>query len=105
MPFLDFSADRLIAPIDLRKQSAFGSGIPSALQRRTQASHAIVLSSGQEIKADMAGYLLLNKNQELPQGRLKEGDVLLQLDGQLVNTIGNVRLALWKKRPDDRRSS
>ena len=128
--YLNEDAGRRLVILAGSGHMAFGSGIPAALQRRTQASHAIVLSSGQEIETGMADYLLLSKKQELPpagvlgirmeeedgtcrirsvspggaagQAGLREGDVLLQLDGQPVSTIGDARLALWKKRPGDR---
>src|SRR6202035_5639633 len=38
---------------------AFGSGIPKRLERRTNATYAIVLSSGEEEEPRMAYYLLL----------------------------------------------
>jgi uncharacterized iron-regulated protein len=109
---------------------AFGSGIPTGLERRTNATHAIVLSSGQEIGPGMADYLLLSKEQELPpagvlgirmeeedgecrigslspggaaeKAGLRKGDVLLVLDAQPVETIADVRLAIWEKKPGDR---
>ena len=109
---------------------AFGSGIPKRLERRTNATYAIVLSSGEEVEPHMADYLLLSKKQELPpagilgisleekggecrigslspggageKAGLRKGDVLVAIDGQTVKTIADVRLALWDKKPGDR---
>src|SRR5262245_38232327 len=44
----------------------FGSGIPSRVERRTKASFAIVLNSGEQVEAHIADYLLLSKRQDLP---------------------------------------
>jgi uncharacterized iron-regulated protein len=109
---------------------AFGSGIPNRLERRTNATYAIVLNSGDEVEPHMADYLLLSKKQELPaagilgisleekegEGRirslipggaaeragLKKGDVLLEIDGATIKRIADLRLALWDKKPGDR---
>jgi len=109
---------------------AFGSGIPSRLKRLANATHAIVLSAGEEIEPGMADYVLLSGKQELPpagglgvdmqnqdgecrirsvtsggageKAGLKKGDVLVALDGQPVKAVADVRLALWDKVPGDR---
>jgi uncharacterized iron-regulated protein len=108
----------------------FGAGIPKRLQRRTNATYAIVLNAGDEIVANMADYLLLTKSQELPpagilginlqekdgecrigslsaggageKGGLKRGDILVEIDGQKVERIADLRLALWDRKPGDR---
>ena len=107
----------------------FGSGIPKRLERRTHATYAIVLSSGEDLEPHMADYLLLSEKKELPpagilgvnlenkngEGRIKslspggaaekagfkKGDVLLAVDGQPVKATTDVRLALWDKKPGD----
>ena len=109
---------------------AFGSGIPTRLERRTSATYVIVLNGGDEVEPHMADYLLLGKKQELPapgilgislkeqdgkcrirslsaggageKAGLKRGDVLIEIDGQTVKRIADTRLALWDKRPGDR---
>jgi S1-C subfamily serine protease len=109
---------------------AFGSGIPKRLERRTSATYAIVLNSGEQVEPRMADYLLLSKKQELPpagilgvsleekggecrigtpspggageKAGLRKGDVLVAIDGQTVKTIDQVHLALWDKKPGDR---
>ena len=109
---------------------AFGSGIPARLERRTHATYAIVLSSGEEMEPQMADYLLLSEIRELPaagvlgvsleekdgecrlrslnpggaaeKAGLNPGDVLTEIDGQPVKMIADVRLALWDKKPGDR---
>ncbi len=109
---------------------AFGSGIPSRLERRVHASYAIVLNSGVAIEPHIADYILLSTYQSLPpagvlgvsleenagechirsvvpagaaeKAGLKSGDVIVDIDGQPVTAAGDVRLALWKKQPGDR---
>lgn len=109
---------------------AFGSGIPSRLERRTHSTYAIVLSSGQEIEPHIANFILLDPRQKLPpagvlgaglkdeqgecrigslvaggaaqQAGLKNGDVLVEVAGQAIKTAADVRLALWDKNPGDR---
>ncbi len=107
----------------------FGSGIPSRLQRRTKATYAIVLSSGEEIEPHIADYLLLSAKQDLPPAGtlgvklteksgecrlgslsaggaaatagLRKGDVLVTIDGESIKKIADARLALWDKKPGD----
>jgi uncharacterized iron-regulated protein len=108
---------------------AFGSGIPKRLERRTHASYAIVLSSGEEVEARMADYLVLSKKVELPaagalgvsleekegnrirtltpggaaeEAGLKKGDAVTEIDGQPIKNIADLRIALWEKKPGDR---
>jgi uncharacterized iron-regulated protein len=109
---------------------AFGSGIPSRLERQTHATYAIVLSSGEEVEPHIADYLLLSQKQELPpagvlgvsleekdgecrirslstggaaeKAGLNKGDALAEIDGQPVKTIADTRVALWDKKPGDR---
>jgi hypothetical protein len=106
---------------------AFGSGIPSRLERRIHASYAIVLSGGEAIEPRIADYILLSNRQQLPptgalganleeaggecrirsldpagaaaKAGLKKGDALVVVDGQPVKTLADVRLALWDKKP------
>jgi uncharacterized iron-regulated protein len=108
----------------------FGSGIPSRLERRIHASYVIVLNSGVAIEPHIADYILLSNNQPLPpagvlgvsleekdgecrirslnpagaaeKAGLKSGDVIVDIDGEPVTTTGDVRLALWKKKPGER---
>ena len=109
---------------------AFGSGIPQRLERRTHVTYAIVLNSGEEIEPNIADYILLSKQQELPpagvlgvsleekggecrirslipggaakKAGLKRGDVVVEIDGQKVSTVADLRLGLWDKKPGDR---
>jgi len=108
----------------------FGTGIPERLARRTNATYAIVICGGNDIEPHMADYLLVGKKQNLPpagilgisleekegesrirsitpngaaqKAGLKKGDVLIQIDGQKVNSIADMHLALWDKRPGTR---
>jgi uncharacterized iron-regulated protein len=107
----------------------FGSGIPSRLERRTHATYAIVLSSGEDVEPHIADYLLLSSKQELPPAGvlgvnlkdrdgecwvsaatpgsaaekvgIERGDVILAIDGQPVESAADVRLALWDKKPEE----
>jgi uncharacterized iron-regulated protein len=109
---------------------AFGAGIPKRLERRTHATYAIVLSSGENIELHMADYILLSEKQELPpagvlgtslqdkedqcrisslvpggaaeKAGLEKRDALLSIDGQSIQSIADVHLALWDKKPGDR---
>ena len=109
---------------------AYGSGIPKRLVRRTHATYAIVLSSGEEIEPQMADYLLLSNKKELPpagvlgvnmeekdgecrirslvpggageKAGLRKGDVLVSINAQTVKTIAHVHVALWDKAPGER---
>ena len=107
----------------------FGAGIPRRLERRTNATYAIVLNGYDEVEPHMADYLLLANKQELPaagvlgisldengecrirslspggageKAGLKRGDVLVEIDGQTIKRIADVRLALWDSKPGDR---
>lgn len=108
----------------------YGDGIPKRLERRTRATYSIVLNSSDEVGPHMADYLLLSKEQELPAAGIlgisleekdgncrirslnpkgaaekvgmKRGDVLVDIDRQMVNRIADMHLALWDKKPGDR---
>lgn len=128
--YLDANKGRRLVILAGADHVAFGSGIPKRLKRRTKATYAIVLNSGEEIERHMADYLLLSKKQELPpagvlgvsleekggecrirsvspggaaeKAGLKKGDIIVAIDGQTVKTIAHVHLALWNKKPGDR---
>ncbi len=127
--YLDANPDRRMVILTGSGHVAFGSGIPKRLERRTHATYAIVLSSGEAIEPHMADYLLLSEKRELPpagalgvnledkngecrikflspggageKAGLKKGDMLLAVDGQAVKAVADVRLALWDKKPGD----
>ncbi|MDN5870579.1 MAG: ChaN family lipoprotein [Nitrococcus sp.] len=109
---------------------AYGSGIPNRVQRRTGIDGAILLPGWEgELRAGLADYLLLANAQELPEpGRLgimlvdkeghvivdsftddssaaaagvKKNDVVLAINDQQVNSINDVRVALWDHPPGD----
>jgi S1-C subfamily serine protease len=128
--YLKANPDRPIVILAGSGHVAFGSGIPSRLKRRIDVTYATVLSSGEEIEPKRADYILLSKKNELPpagvlgvslkeegeecrirslelagaaeKAGIKQGDVLVTVDGQAVKTIADVRLALWDKKPGDR---
>jgi len=110
---------------------AFGSGIPSRLERRTHASYATVINNngGEDIGPHFADYILLSAEQELPpagtlgvvleskdgeslikslvpegaaeKAGLKRGDAIVEIDGQPVKKTSDVKLALWNRKPGD----
>jgi len=109
----------------------FGSGIPKRLQRRTNATTAIVINSDDAIaNPHLADYLLFSKKEVLPPGGvlgvrleerngkclirsvergsaaaktgLRKGEIIADIDGQTVSKIADTRLALWDKKPGDR---
>lgn len=128
--YLNANPDRRMIILCGAAHVAFGSGIPSRLERRTHASYAIVLNSGEEIEPHIADYILLTKKQDLPpagilgvnleekdgqcrvrsvipngaaeKAGIRRGDVLAAVDDQPVKTPADVRLALWNKKPGDR---
>jgi len=128
--YLNANQDRRMVILAGSGHLAFGSGIPKRLERRTSAASAIVLNGGDEVEPHMADYLLLSKKQELPaagvlgvsleekdgecrihsltaggageKAGLKRGDVLVEIDGQTVRRIADLRVALWDRNPGDR---
>jgi len=109
---------------------AWGSGIPHRLARRLPVDSAIVLNEWQgDLQPEVANYILLTKSRELPPtGRfgvlletgkdvptvdscmpdspciragLKHGDRFLSIDGEAVNDMTDLRLAMWDKQPGD----
>jgi uncharacterized iron-regulated protein len=128
--YLNANRDRRMVILAGSGHLVFGTGIPKRLERRTNATFAIVLNGGEEIEPQMADFLLLTKKQELPpagvlgvsleekdgecrirsvspggageKAGLKSGDALVAIDDQPVKRIADMRLALWDKKPGDR---
>ncbi|HJT89275.1 MAG TPA: ChaN family lipoprotein [Bryobacteraceae bacterium] len=128
--YLNTNPDRRMVILAGAGHVVFGAGIPKRLERRTHATYAIVLNSGEEMEPQIADYILLSERKDLPPAgalgvRLKEedgecrigavipggaaekagikrGDALIQIDGQPVKTPGDARLLLWDKKPGDR---
>jgi uncharacterized iron-regulated protein len=128
--YLDANPGRRMVILAGSGHIAFGSGIPKRLERRTHATYAIVLSSGETIEPHMADYIVLSQKQNLPpagilgvsldekdgecrigslspsgaaeKAGMKKDDVLVAIDGQTVKAIADVHLALWDKKPGDR---
>lgn len=127
--YLDANSNRHMVILAGAGHLEFGSGIPSRLARRTNATYAIVLSSGEEIEPHIADYLLLSTEQDLPpsgslsvhligqngqcrigslsaggageMAGLRKGDVLTSIGGQNIKTTADAKLALWDKKPGD----
>jgi uncharacterized iron-regulated protein len=110
---------------------AYGSGIPQRLLRRQPVSSAIVLNGWQGgIEPRLADFLLFPAAQSLPPSArlgallsekgdhlsvalcqpgspcqtagLKPGDRVVSIDGQAINGMVDLQLALWGKHPGDR---
>jgi uncharacterized iron-regulated protein len=110
---------------------AWGSGIPRRLERRLQASSAIVLNGweGGELHPDLADFILLTQPRTLPpagkfgalletgagvpvveacmpdspcaRAGLRRGDRFLDIDGKRIADMADLRLAMWDKLPGD----
>jgi uncharacterized iron-regulated protein len=109
---------------------AYGSAIPRRLTRRLETSTAIILNNwGGVIEPGLADYLLLPAEHRLPpagkmgaileeeDGTLKvtaclddspcaaaglqAGDRILSIDDETIDSLADLRLALWDKQPGD----
>lgn len=108
---------------------AFGSGVPRRLTRRLPTDSAIILNDGvEQFGPNMADYLLLSEDQELPPAGtlgvvlgkkgeteisefgkdsgaeaagMKRGDRITSVDGWPVAKLGEIKAALWNKKPGD----
>jgi uncharacterized iron-regulated protein len=128
--YLNANPDRRMVILAGAAHVAFGSGIPSRLERRTHASYAIVLNSGIEIEPRIADYILLTQRQDLPpagilgvnleekngecrirsvipngaaeKAGIRRGDVMASVNGEPVKSTADVHLALWDKKPGER---
>ncbi|HET8700674.1 MAG TPA: ChaN family lipoprotein [Nitrococcus sp.] len=129
--YLDAHPDTRMVILAGSGHLAYGSGIPDRLRRRTGINGAILLPGWDEpLKPGLADYLLLPATQKLPKpGRLgieveadkaghvivhgftadspaqaagvKTGDRLLAIDNQPVQSVSDVRVALWDRSPGD----
>jgi uncharacterized iron-regulated protein len=128
--YLNKNPDRHMVILAGSGHLEFGSGIPKRLERQIHMSYAIVLNSGVEMEPHVADYILLSKPEELPpagvlgasleeksgecrirslvpggaaeKAGLKRKDVLVEIEGQKVSTVADMRLILWDKKPGDR---
>jgi len=109
---------------------AWGSGIPRRLERRLQASSAIVLNDWEgDLHPELADFVLLTEKRTLPpagkfgalldtsddalvvthcmsdspcaRAGLRKGDRFLSIDGEPVTSMTELRLATWDKLPGD----
>lgn len=128
--YLDANPNRRMVILAGAGHVEYGSGIPKRLERRTKATYAIVLNSGEDVEPHIADDLLLSQIQELPpagvlglnlkdsngecrivsvspggaaeKAGLKKGDVLAAIDAVSVKSTADVHLALWERKPGDR---
>ena len=109
---------------------ARGSGIPRRLARRLPESSAIVLNGWEgALEPDLADYILLTESRALPpagtlgvllddegdvptvesclsdspctRAGLRRGDRFLSIDGESVDTMTDLRVAMWNRQPGD----
>ncbi len=128
--YLEANPDRRMVILTGSGHLAFGYGIPERLQRRMGASYGIVLNDNRELEPRMADYVLIGDEQSLPpagvlgirmedkDGRcrvvsfapgsaaqksgIEADDVLVEIDGEAVTSVADVRAALWDKKPGQR---
>lgn len=127
--YLSANPDRGLVILAGSGHVVFGSGIPKRLERRTHATYATVINSGEAIEPGIADYILLSKLQRLPptgvlgimpqekngecrigslspagaaaRAGLKKGDTLVTINDQRIDDAADVHLALWDKKPGD----
>ncbi|MEN8206798.1 MAG: ChaN family lipoprotein [Pseudomonadota bacterium] len=128
--FLEEHPDHHLVVIAGNQHLAWGSAIPQRLQRRTAVTTASILNSWDGIvKPGLADFLLLPEEQPLPPaGKLgvvlkddkgqtiiavvfkngacaevdiKAGERITAIDNNAINSITDLRMALWDKLPGD----
>ncbi|MDX1697285.1 MAG: ChaN family lipoprotein [Thiohalobacterales bacterium] len=128
--YLDEHPDHRMVILAGSGHLAWGSGIPDRLVRRTQASSAIVLNGWQgELEPGLADFILLSEKRRLPPGGrfgvllddeadvpvvencmpdspctragLKRGDRFLSINGAAIESLSDLRLAMWDKQPGE----
>ena len=128
--YLDEHPDHHLIVIAGNQHLAWGSAIPQRLQRRTAVTMASILNSWDgPVKPGLADFLLLPEEQPLPPaGKLgallnddkdqvtiaavvtdsacaavgiKAGERITTIDNNAINSMADLRLALWNKQPGD----
>jgi uncharacterized iron-regulated protein len=128
--YLEEHPDHHLVVIAGNQHLAWGSAIPQRLQRRTEVTAAIILSSWDgPVKPGLADFLLLPEERLLPPAGtlgvllkndkdqviiascakdgacaavgIKAGDRITAIDNNAINNITDLRLALWDKQPGD----
>lgn len=128
--YLKEHPDQHLVVIAGNQHIAWGGTIPDRLQRRVNVAAASVLSSWDgPIKPGLADYLLMPAERTLPRAGLmgalledddkhvtisacsadgacasagiKAGDRITAINGNSINTLADLRLAMWDKQPGD----
>lgn len=128
--FLEKHPDHQLVVIAGNQHLAWGSAIPQRLQRRTPVTAASILNSWDgPVKPGLADYLLMPEKQTLPpSGKLgvvlkdengattisaifnkgacadagvQKGERITGIDDKAINSLTDLRLALWDKLPGD----
>jgi uncharacterized iron-regulated protein len=128
--FLEVHPDHQLVVIAGNQHLAWGSAIPQRLQRRTPVTVSSILNSWNgPVKPGLADYLLMPEKQTLPPtGKLgvvlkdengettisvifskgacadagvQAGEHITGIDNKAINSLTDLRLALWDKQPGD----
>ena len=128
--FLQANPDHHMVVLAGNEHLAYGRTIPRRLTRRIETSSAVILNSWEGvIEPSLADYLLLPAEYPLPpagkMGALLEeedgvlkvaecrddspcatagitaGDQFMSIDGKAIDSLADLRLALWDKQPGD----
>ena len=128
--FLEEHPEHHLVVIAGNQHLAWGSAIPQRLQRRTPVTAASILNSWDgAVKPGLADFLLMPEEQMLPStGKLgvvledkngettisvvfkngacaevgvKAGEHITAIDNKTINSLTDLRLALWDKQPGD----
>ena len=128
--FLEEHPEYHLVVIAGNQHLAWGSAIPQRLQRRTPVTAASILNSwAGPVGPGLADYLLLPGEQMLPpagklgalleddkdqvtistcfedsackEAGMKPGDRIASIDNNTINSLTDLRLALWDKQPGD----
>ena len=128
--FLEEHPDHQLVVIAGNQHLAWGNSMPQRLQRRTAVTAASILNSWDgPVKPGLADFLLLPEERALPPAGtlgvllaedkdhvsittvlensvsatagIKSGDLITAINNNAINSITDLRLALWDKQPGD----
>ncbi len=128
--FLQANPDHHMVIVAGNRHLAYGSAIPRRLSRRVETSTVVVLNNWEGvIEPSLADYLLLPAELPLPPAGkmgavleeedgvlkvaeclddspcattgIKAGDRILSIDDETIDSLADLRLALWDKQPGD----
>ncbi len=129
--YLSKHPERQLVVIVGRAHVVYGYGIPARIARRGIRDYAIVLlSPGENLAPGMADYVLFPAPEKAPfsaklgvlieetkeglvirkvlpktpaqRAGLREGDLILKADGKEIRSVTDLKLVLYKKKPEDK---